>query len=164
MLPRDFKGRAAPYFLRSKKKCKRIPTRKRHKKQHAVHRPSKINLSNLGKGCTGAMDATKASWGVSPSLADPLGQDFPKKEVMYLLSSKRSHLRRQKGASPCFCLGIRPSPRVQPYCKFDQYILEGAMDGALSLISFSCGNAFVFVFATQKIRGCSPLKIPRQHF
>jgi len=39
----------------------------------------KINLSNLRKGCMGAMDATKASWGVSPSLADPLGQSFPKK-------------------------------------------------------------------------------------
>ena len=28
----------------------------------------KINLSNLGKGCTGAMDATKASWGCPPAL------------------------------------------------------------------------------------------------
>ena len=46
---------------------------------------------------------------------------------------------------------------VQPFPKFGRFILEGAMDGALSLTSFPCSISFSFVFATQKIRGCSPL-------
>jgi len=37
-------------------------------------------------------------------------------------------------------------------------------NGMRFLTYFSCTNLFAFLFASQKIRGYSPLKIPRQHF
>ena len=85
-----------------------------------------------------------------------LGQGLPRRR--FLISSKSNSLiSAGKRGDPCFCLGYRPSPRVQPCCKFDQYILEGRWTECCFFISFSCGNAFAFLFASQKIRGYSPL-------
>ena len=52
------------------------------------------------------------------------GQGFPKK-AFSKPSKSNGLISAGKRGDPCFCLGYRPSPRMQPYCKFDQYILEG---------------------------------------
>ena len=58
MLPGDLKGRAAPYFLRSKKKRKpnKFLQENEIRDNAPSIAPSKINRPNFGKGCTGAMD------------------------------------------------------------------------------------------------------------
>ena len=68
-----------------------------------------------------------------------------------------------KGEIPAFAWVIVHRPRAA-LSQIRQVYFRRAMDGMLFLMPFSCGNAFAFLFATQKIRGGSPLKIPRQHF
>ena len=45
---------------------------------------------------------------------------------------------------------------VQPYCKFDSYILEGRWTGRVSSVGF-LWKFVSFSFCYAKIRGCSPL-------
>ena len=92
----------------------------------------KINLSNLGKGCTGAMDATKASWGCPPAL--PTHLDKVSQEAIFIqISMKQSPLHRQKGRS----LLLPGLSSIAPYAALLQ-IRSVYFRGAMNVACFFC--------------------------
>ncbi|MDY2509467.1 MAG: hypothetical protein SOW15_01545, partial [Ruminococcus callidus] len=58
---------SSPHFCEAKRKANKFVQEKYVRNYFPSIAPLKIFLSNLGKGCTGAMDAYTGKLGVSPS-------------------------------------------------------------------------------------------------